>query len=126
MKPHNKSLEDYLKLPYTVEIIPAEEGGFTARMVELPGCITQGDTWEEVGEMIADARRVWLEEALENGITIPEPRPQEEYSGKFVVRVTRSLHRRLVEEAERQGVSLNHYISEMLALAVGGGMVQVA
>jgi hypothetical protein len=46
---------------------------------------------------------------------IPEPRPEEEYSGKFVVRVPRSLHRELVETAEREGVSLNQYINVALA-----------
>ena len=46
--------------------------------------------------MIRDAMRGWLEVALEDGIPVPEPRPLEAYSGKFVARVPRSLHRDLV------------------------------
>jgi antitoxin HicB len=115
-----RQIDDYLALPYTIEVVretDEDEQGWVARVVELPGCITQGDTFEELGEMIEDAIRTWIETALENGIPVPEPRPQEDYSGKFVVRVPKSLHRRLVEEAEREGVSLNQYINVTLAMA---------
>jgi antitoxin HicB len=69
--------------------------------------------------MIADAMRVWIEAALETGQDIPEPRPAEKYSGKFIVRLPRSLHRELVETAEREGVSLNMFVSTVLGKAVG-------
>ncbi len=82
--------------------------------------MSQGDTPEEAVEMIQDAMRGWLEISLEEGHIIPEPRPEESYSGKFVVRVPRSLHRRLVEEAERESVSLNQYINMVLLGAVSG------
>ena len=70
----NKTLDYYLSLPYTLEIFPDEEdGGYVARVRELPGCITQADTWAELLEMVEDAKRLWLESALEHGDPIPEP-----------------------------------------------------
>jgi predicted HicB family RNase H-like nuclease len=81
--------------------------------------MTQGDTFEELGEMIQDAMRMWIETALEDGVDIPEPRLEEEYSGKFIVRVPKSLHRELVATAEREGVSLNMYVATVLGKAVG-------
>src|SRR4030067_2461902 len=112
------SVEEYLQLPYTIEVIrdnnPENPGG-GARVVELPGCITQGDTFEELGEMIRDAMRGWIEVALEDGEDIPEPRREEEFSGKFIVRVSKSLHRRLVMTAEREGISLNQFVSTALS-----------
>ncbi len=122
---NTRSVEEYLKLHYTIEIIREEDEenpGWVARVVELNGCITQADTFEELGEMIEDAMRVWIEVALEDNLPIPEPRPEEDYSGKFVVRVPKSLHRKLVEEAEREGVSLNQYINVTLAGSVAGTM----
>jgi antitoxin HicB len=68
--------------------------------------------------MIQEAMQLWLEVALEEGIPIPEPRPEADYSGKFVVRVPRSLHRELVQRAEEEGVSLNQYINVVLASSV--------
>ena len=52
--------------------------------------------------------------------------PEEDYSGKFVVRVPRSLHRDLVETAEQEGVSLNQYINVVLARAVGWPVASVS
>lgn len=116
----NKSAEYYMGLPYTIELWRTpDEGGWVVQAKELPGCVSQGETAEEALEMIQDAMRGWLEVALEMGDAIPEPRPEEDYSGKFVVRVPRSLHRRLVEAAGREGVSLNQYINVALAHATG-------
>ena len=115
----DKNVEYYMGLPYTIELIPDKEAGWFVRVKELRGCMSQGDTAQEALEMIQDAQRGWLEVAIEDGIPIPEPQPDEEYSGKFVVRVPRSLHRALAERAEREDASLNQYINVALARAVG-------
>lgn len=115
----NKDIHYYLSLPYTRELIPDPEGGWFVRIKELPGCMSQGDTPEEAIRMIEDAMRGWLEAELRKGSPIPEPRVEEEYSGKFVIRVPKSLHRKLAELAEREGVSLNQWINAALAEAVG-------
>ena len=114
-----RDLNDYLTLPYTIELIREDDSTWFARIVELPGCITEGDSLEDATVMIYDALASWVESALEDGQLIPEPRSAEEYSGKFVVRVPKSLHRDLVEAAAREKVSLNQYIGVELARAVG-------
>ena len=118
----DKTLEYYLGLPYTIEVIKDagdEYSGLFARVVELPGCMTQADNFEELGDMIDNAMRAWIEAMLEAGRTIPEPQPVESYSGKFIVRLPRSLHRELVQVADREGVSLNMYVAAALGKAVG-------
>lgn len=119
MMSRTKDLNYYLSLPYTVEIIREDDSTWFARVVELPGCMTEGDSPEEATAMIYDALASWVESALDDGVPIPEPRAAEEYSGKFVVRVPKSLHRDLVEAAAREKVSLNQYIGAELARAVG-------
>jgi antitoxin HicB len=117
-----KRIDEYLALPYTIEVVRDNAEGWSglfAKVVELPGCMTQATHFEELGEMIEDAMRAWLEAAIEEGIPIPEPRPQETYSGKFVVRVPRSLHHEIADAAKREGVSLNAYVNTALAKAVG-------
>ena len=57
---------------------------------------------------------------------IPEPRPPDDYSGKFVARAPKSLHRDLVDAAEGEGVSPNQYINVALAQAVLGSRPSVA
>ena len=115
----NKSIEYYLSLPYTQELIPEDNGGWFVRIKELPNCMSQGETPEEAIRMIDDAMLGWLEVELEEGEPIPEPREDEDYSGKFNTRVPKSLHRKLVEIAEADGVSLNQWIVSALSEAVG-------
>jgi antitoxin HicB len=117
------TVEYYLNLPYTIEIVrdnDPENPGWVARVAELSGCITQADDFNELGEMIQSAMRLWIQAALEDGYPIPEPRPEEDYSGKFVVRVPTSLHRKLALTSEREGVSLNSYINVALASYANG------
>jgi antitoxin HicB len=121
---NHKTLNDYLSLPYTIEVnrdIDGDDGSevWFGRVAELPGCMTEADTFAELGEMILDAMSAWIESALEDGDPVPEPRPEESFSGKFVTRVPRSLHRQLSEAAGRDGVSLNAFINVALARAVG-------
>lgn len=109
-------------MPYTIQVVrddSASTPGFFARVAELPGCMTQGGSFAELGDMIEDAMRAWIEAAQEDGQSIPEPFAVDAYSGKFVTRVPRSLHRQLVEAAEREGVSLNAFVNVALARAVG-------
>ncbi len=71
MKP--KTLEYYLSLPYTIELIPDEDGFWFAQIPLLPGCMTQGKSRTEALEMLDEAKALWLETALSEGIRIPEP-----------------------------------------------------
>ena len=45
----------------TAVFIPAEEGGYTAFVEEIPGAITQGETIDEARENLVDALRMVLE-----------------------------------------------------------------
>jgi antitoxin HicB len=62
----------------------------------------------------------WLEDALASGAAIPEPRIAEKLpSGKWLQRVPRSLHKKLVEMADREEISLNQLVTSILSEAVG-------
>ena len=111
-----KTLTEYLSLPYRLEIIEDPyEGGYVASFPDLPGCLTCADSKEEVLALAEDAKRVWLEAALEDGITIPEPARLEDFSGQFKLRIPRSLHRSLAEHAKREGISMNQYCLYLLS-----------
>lgn len=115
-----KSLEYYLGLQYPVTLYLDPEGGYVAEVKELPGCLSQGESLEEVMENIEEARQLWIEIAYESGKReIPLPMTEQEYSGKFVLRIPKSLHRRLAEAAQADGVSLNQYTLNLLSEAVG-------
>lgn len=104
--------QDYMKLPYNYIIKPMQdESGsyFYASVLELDGCQSTGDTFQEAYDSLMEAMEGWIETKLEHGFDIPEPLDIEKYSGKFVVRLPKSLHARLAIEAKKEGVSLNQY-----------------
>lgn len=112
-------INDYMKLPYTklVQEINDESGHyFYGRILELDGCQSTGDTLEELYENLNEAMEGYLEVKLENNLRIPVPEITESYSGKFVVRLPKSLHQRLAIEANKEGVSLNQLVLYKLAL----------
>ncbi len=117
-----KTVEEYLHLPYRVILIPDrdEDGneGFVAEVEELHGCYSQGRTVDEAYQKIHDAMAGWVSVALADGQSIPEPRELTPYSGKFVVRLPRTLHGELVRAAEGEDVSLNQFVSAALSSAV--------
>ncbi len=45
---------------YTVVLEEAEEGGYTVTVPALPGCISEGDNYDEALENIKDAIQLYL------------------------------------------------------------------
>ena len=111
-----KTLNDYIEMSYRMEIVEdKDEGGFVISYPDLPGCITCGETVEAAVTNALDAKRAWIEAALEEGIQIQEPDSLEAYSGQFKLRISRSLHRLLAEHSKREGISMNQYCVYLLS-----------
>ena len=119
-KASRQPLEYYLNLKYPITFYPEKEGGYTAIIRDLPGCMTQGETLSEAMENIEEARELWIETVYETGKKdVPLPSTENEYSGRLLLRIPKSLHRHLSEGAEKEGVSLNQYILSLLSEANG-------
>jgi antitoxin HicB len=94
--------------------------GWAVEVPDLPGAAGAGDTPDEAIALAADAIEGWIEAAKGEGRPVPPPSvADEEYSGRFLLRVPRSLHRRLAQQARREGTSLNSYCTAALAGSVG-------
>ena len=110
-----KPLEEHLAHSYSFDVIADPDGGYVIRFPDLPGCMTQVEDAAEIPAMAEEARTLWIETEYDLGHDIPLPSYSEEYSGKFNVRLPRWLHRSLAKAASRNNVSLNHYVSNLLA-----------
>ena len=109
-----------MKLPYTVMLRRDEEGDFIARIKELEGCVADGQDEIEALGNIEKVKELWIETALKANQAIPQPEEDEELpSGKFLTRVPRSLHKSLIDIAQRENVSLNQFVTVALAEATG-------
>jgi antitoxin HicB len=107
--------QEILKLPYERVLIPEEEGGFSAYISEFEGCVAQGETADEALTALQNTAVVWLEAELEAGKEIPEPWNLQEFSGKLLLRLPKSLHQQLARMADKERVSLNQYLVSRLS-----------
>ena len=114
------SVEGLVSRPWSREVVADEDGVFIASVPELPGCFADGDSAADALASLEVVLREWLELAVEEGSPVPEPRrqSQETYSGRFSVRVPRSLHRALSKRAEAEGSSLNQLVAVLLATSL--------
>ena len=122
-----KSLEEYISLPYTIVLRrDVRDGIYVARVEELQGCTAHGDTELDALSNLRDNMRVWIGDAIEAGDTVPEPAEEAALpSGKWLQRVPRSLHMKLIRLAKEEGVSLNQLVTAALAEAVGNKATRV-
>lgn len=109
---------EIMRRPYRKVISGDAEEGFLIEVPDLPGCMTAGETVAEAVEMLQEAMQLWLMAHLEDGLPIPEPSQERAYNGKLLVRMPKTLHRRLIERAEDEGVSANQLAVALLAKAL--------
>lgn len=114
-----KKVAELRTAPYRRELVQNSNGSWFARIVEFDGCMTEGDSAAEALTNLDDAMSEWLRVQLEDGEAIPEPAANQRFSGKFMVRLPKSLHRSVSEIAVRDGVSINAFVATALARAVG-------
>jgi predicted RNase H-like HicB family nuclease len=106
------------ELPYPVTLVH-EEGEWLATIDALPGCTARGATPDEAIDRASEAMNAWLVSARREGKDVPEPKTSQSHSGRLLLRMPQTLHAELARTAERENVSLNQFITDALAGALG-------
>jgi len=110
--------EEYMAKPYTrlIKKVTDESGTYYfGKILELEGVMSDGETIDELNSNLDEAIELYIEVKLSHNEPIPLPEEEEDYSGKFNLRIPKSLHYSLALRAKEQGVSLNQYILYKLA-----------
>lgn len=110
---------EYLKKPYGRYVVPESDGTFRAEIIEFPGCIAVGNTAAEALANLEDVAASWLEATIARDLRVPEPVENTAFSGKLVVRLPKTLHKKAARMAAQDGVSLNQFIVSSVAEQVG-------
>jgi antitoxin HicB len=127
------TIEQFLELPYHIGVRSELEAGrslWKATVEELPGCVADGRTPDEAVTRLRRAMESWFSTALSERREIPAPRREAApgtsramrgYSSSFLVRMPKSLHAELARAAEGEQVSLNRFVTDVLAARVAQG-----
>lgn len=100
-------------------------GGFLITFPDLPGCMSDGETEEDALENGKDAFLSWVSARIDQGKIIPEPKTRSfgyveaDASGRFLARLPKYIHARLVKRAAREGVSVNALVLSFIASGLG-------
>lgn len=101
---------------YSISLVWSDEDDcYIATIPEFPGLSAFGDTPEEAAEEAKIAAEGFIEVYKEDGCKLPEPEKFSSYSGQIRVRMPKSLHAKLSQEAKKEEVSLNQYMVHLLS-----------
>lgn len=113
------AVERYMAMPYRMEV-SFEGDHWAAEFPELPGLVAGHETWEGLRGAVEDAKRAYFDVALQEGMVVPTPSTVDEsYSGRFMLRLGRSLHGSASRRARAEGISLNAFITVAVAKEIG-------
>ena len=102
---------------FTVRPLSKEEGGgFLVEYPDIPGCMSDGET---IAEAIANGREA-LRDCVavfqESGRKVPKPGIE---AAQWRQRLPRTLYAKLTAQAENEGVSINSFVTAIIAEAIG-------
>lgn len=119
MKGTTVNVHDAMINQYTYQTFwSKEDDSFVATVFEFPGLSWLEETPETAVQGLRSLVEEVMEDMLASGEQVPEPVGEREFSGKFNVRIGKSLHRKLAIKAHHEGLSLNQFVLQTLAAAV--------
>ena len=110
----NQELDKY---QFSVRPLSADEGGgYLVEYPDMPGCMSDGETIKEAIANGREALRDCLEVFRESGRKLAKPSIE---AAQWCQRLPRTLYSKLMRQAQREGVSINSFVTTIIAEAVG-------
>ena len=104
---------------YRFSVLPlskVESGGYLVEYPDIPGCMSDGETIEEAIANGRQALRDCVAVFQESGRKVPKPGIE---AAQWRQRVPRTLYLKLTVQAEHEGVSINSFVTAIIAEAIG-------
>jgi len=113
-------MKDLSKYPFEIRPLSKEEGGgYMISFTDFSECISDGETIAEAIKNGMDALQETIAALESLKRPVPEPDSGGTHSGKFIQRVPKSIHARLVMRAKQEGISMNSLVLSILAESLG-------
>ena len=102
---------------FTVRPLSKEEGGgYLVEYPDIPGCMSDGETIEEAIVNGKEALRDCIDVFRESGRKLPKPGVE---AAQWRQRLPRTLYLKLTRQAASEGVSINSFVTAIIAEAIG-------
>ncbi len=102
--------------PYIVKPVSLEEYGvnYVVEFIDFPGITGGGNTQEEAFQVADEALEMYFEVLKSEGRTIPSV-TNFKTSGRITLRIPKTMHLKVIEMSEKEGVSINTFIIDALS-----------
>jgi len=115
----NRTLDAY---QFTVRPLSKEEGGgYLVEYPDIAGCMSDGETIEEAIANGREALRDCVAVFRESGRKVPKPGIE---AAQWRQRLPRTLYSKLTAQAQNEGVSINSFVTAIIAEAIGSRRAQ--
>lgn len=109
----NNNLNEYRVILYQVQNDDASKD-WVAKYVELPDIIGVGATQQEALEEANIHKDMYIQYLEDQNKPLPKTNNYADVSGRITLRMSKSLHQKLIDISEIENVSLNNIINEAL------------
>ncbi len=112
---------------YHVDIRWSDEDKiYVARVPELVGVVTHGDTVVQAAKMAEEAICLHLNSLAQHNEKVPKPLALQKFSGHFPVRVDKDLHQSaVIRQREIGAKSLNEYIRTLIEIDASDRILEI-
>ena len=118
-----KTLEEYLAIPYRMEVArDVAAGDCVALFPDLAGCVAHGETPLSAVSNALAAKKDWIMSAVAEGTEIPEVDVQRDYTDQLSLTVPADLYKSIVERAQELDISVEQFCVYMLRIALRSGI----
>jgi predicted HicB family RNase H-like nuclease len=115
MKPTKSTIKEAARRYLKVVEWSNEDQCYIGSAPPLIGQSCHGKTESDVIKQLQAIVEEWVERLLVDGKPMPEGTTDRRFSGKFLVRLSPDIHRKVALKAMARGESLNEFVSEALA-----------
>jgi predicted HicB family RNase H-like nuclease len=115
MKPTAAQIGEVAKRYLKIVEWSVEDRCYVGSAPPLIGQSCHGASEAEVLTQLQTIVEEWAETLIKEGKPLPASTANRKFSGKFVVRLSPEIHRKVALKAMARGDSLNHYVAETLA-----------
>jgi len=117
MKPTTAQIREASRRYLKVVEWSEEDRCYVGSAPPIVGHCCHGATETEVLSQLQTIVEEWVGILLVDGKPLPEPTANKEFSGKFVVRISKDLHKKAALKAMARGESLNQFVANVLTQA---------
>ena len=117
-------MRKYKMIVYTM--LSGDTVDYIAEYPALKGVSGVGSNPMEAITSLVEAAEINIAALIEAGLPVPEEDSlvKNQYSGKLSVRLSSTLHQKVAELAETEGVSINHCITEAVSMYVSSKLIE--